>query len=84
MVYIPTILISGLINTFLSLLDPSDRVLLDIGRNMDDLSGDEKKFYIDQKSTRECRISEEIDEVYENEREEIIHINKLRGIHRNS
>ena len=68
MVYIPTILISGLINTFLSLLDPSDRVLLDIGRNMDDLSGDEKKFYIDQKSTRECRISEEIDEVYENER----------------
>ena len=36
--------------------------LLDIGRNMDTLEGNELIFYNDQKEKRDCRLSEEIDE----------------------
>ena len=34
---------------------------------MKELTGHEKVFYVDQQTTRECCISEEIDEDYENE-----------------
>ena len=35
--------------------------LLEIGKDVDDLTGDEKAFYLDQKGKREARLSEEID-----------------------
>ena len=35
-----------------------DNGLLDIGRNMESTTGHEKLFYIDQKTTRNCRLSE--------------------------
>ena len=35
--------------------------LFDIGKNMDIVVGREKAFYMDQRSQRECRLSEEID-----------------------
>ena len=46
--------------------------LLDIGQNMDQITGREKAFYKDQKSKRECRLSEEIDEEPEEEKEELL------------
>ena len=39
--------------------------LLDIGKDMDKLTGREKMFYQDQLRERECRLSEEIDDEYE-------------------
>ena len=36
---------------------------------MESVTGREKQFYIDQITTRQCRISEEIDEEYEKEKE---------------
>lgn len=39
---------------------------------MDKVTGDELLFYIDQKSARECRISEEVDKEYEKEQEAAI------------
>ena len=42
--------------------------LFDIGVNMDSLTGPEKVFYEDQKTTREGRLSQEIDMEYEEER----------------
>ena len=43
--------------------------ILDIGKGMERLKGDELEFYIDQKTTRKGRISEEINIEYEEERE---------------
>ena len=43
--------------------------LLDIGKDMDSLEGDEETFYQDQLLTRKCWISEAIDVEYETERE---------------
>ena len=43
--------------------------ILDIGKGMEGLKGDELEFYIDQKTTRKGRISEEINIEYEEERE---------------
>ena len=39
--------------------------LLDIGKDMDNITGREKIFYQDQLRERECRLSEEIDDEYE-------------------
>ena len=39
----------------------SNGSLLDIGKKMEELSGLERALYHDQLSTRECRISEEVD-----------------------
>ena len=39
--------------------------LLDIGKDMDNITGREKVFYQDQLRERECRLSEEIDDEYE-------------------
>ena len=36
-----------------------------MGRNTHELSGSENILYEDQQSTRECRISEEVDVVYQ-------------------
>ena len=44
--------------------------LLDIGKDMHDVTGREKTFYEDQKSARECRLSEKIDEEFEIEQAE--------------
>ena len=45
--------------------------LLDVGKNMQQLTGHEKMFYKDQKASRECRLSEEIDIEHTNEMEQI-------------
>ena len=45
--------------------------LLDIKKNMHQLTGDEKIFYEDQQTSRECRLSEEIDIEQANEIEQI-------------
>ena len=37
---------------------------------MDEVAGREYEFYMDQLSERECRLSEEIDDDYEAERQE--------------
>ena len=55
-----------------SLLDS----LLDIGKNMEVLKGNEKLFYEDQKSERIGRLSSDIDFQYEIEQEEI-HLNEI-------
>ena len=39
--------------------------LVDIGKDMDKLTGTEKVFYNDRLSTEECRLSNDIDEEYE-------------------
>ena len=44
--------------------------LLDIGRNMDLLTGNEKQFYEDQRNKREARLSEEIDVEFETEKQQ--------------
>ena len=41
--------------------------LLDIGKDMGSLTGDEERFYIDQKTSRSSRISEEVDDEYQAE-----------------
>ena len=41
-----------------------DAGLLDIGKEMAEVTGHEKVFYLDQQSTRVYRLSEEIDEGY--------------------
>ena len=41
--------------------------LLDINRNMDQMTGREKIFYEDQQSSRECHLSEEVYEEFEKE-----------------
>ena len=41
--------------------------LLDIGKDMDSLTGDEKRFYIEQKTSCGGRISEEVDDIYQAE-----------------
>ena len=46
--------------------------MLDIGKNMDQVTGKEKAFYEDQKSKTECRLSEEIDEEFEEEKQELL------------
>jgi len=43
--------------------------LLDIGRNMDDVTGREREFYLDQLSERQCFLREKIDDEYEAERQ---------------
>ena len=46
--------------------------LLDIGRDMQQLTGNEKIFYEDQLSNRECRLSQEVDLEFEEDREQIL------------
>ena len=46
--------------------------LLDIGKNMEALTGDEKLFYSDQRTERIGWISSDIDLKYEIEQEEIL------------
>ena len=43
--------------------------LLNIGKNMNLITGREKDFYEDQKGMRECQLSEEIDDEFEQERQ---------------
>ena len=50
-------------------LSSNNNNLFDIGKEMEKLVGREKEFYIDQLTTRECRISEEIDEEYVREQQ---------------
>ena len=50
--------------------------LLDIGKNMEMLKGNEKLFYEDQKSERIGRLSSDTDFQYEIEQEEI-HLNEI-------
>ena len=45
---------------------------MDIGKNMDQVTGKEKAFYEGQKSKTECRLSEEIDEEFEEEKQELL------------
>ena len=51
-----------------------DNDLLDIGRNMESTTGHEKLFYIDQKTTQNCLLSEEIDEDFESEHQVLLDI----------
>ena len=46
--------------------------LLDIGKNIDQVTGRKKAFYEDQNSKRECRLSEEIDVEFEEEKQELL------------
>ena len=50
-------------------LSNNNNNLFDIGKEMEKLVGREKEFYIDQLTTRECRISEEIDKEYVREQQ---------------
>ena len=52
--------------------------MLDIGKNMDQVTGREKAFYEDQKSKRECRLSEEIDEEFKEEKQELLEKKKKK------
>ena len=47
---------------------------MDIGRNMESTTGHEKLFYIDQKTTQNCRLSEENDEDFESECQALLDI----------
>ena len=51
-----------------------DNDLLDIDRNMERITGHEKLFYTDQKTTRNCQLSEEIDEDFESECQALLHL----------
>ena len=51
-----------------------DNDLLDIGRNIESTTGHEKLFYTDQKTTQNCRLSEEIDEDFESECQALLDI----------
>ena len=63
----------------LSKSGPVIRHLLDIGKNMHQLTGHENIFYEDQQTSRECRLSEEIDIEHTNEMEQIqLHANEER------
>ena len=42
---------------------------LDIGRNMDQMTGSEKMFYKDQQSSGECCLSEEVDKEFKKEKQ---------------
>ena len=42
---------------------------LDLGTNMDQMTGREKIFYEDQQSSRECHLSEEVGEEFEKEKQ---------------
>ena len=57
---------------FLELVGKARNDLLDIGQNMHNLTGREKLFYEDQCSVRECRLSEEIDLEFEEEKQQRI------------
>ena len=50
-------------------LSSNNNNLFDIGKEMEKLVGREKEFFIDQLTTRECCISEEIDEEYVREQQ---------------
>ena len=63
----------------LSKSGPVIRYLLDIGKNMHQLTGHENIFYEDQQKSQECRLSEEIDIEHTNEMEQIqLHANEGR------
>ena len=47
---------------------------MDIGRNMESTTVHKKLFYIDQKTTRNCSLSEEVDEDFESERQALFDI----------
>ena len=47
---------------------------MDIGRNMQSTTGHEKLFYIDQKATRNCRLSEQIHGNFESERQALLDV----------
>ena len=49
----------------------SDCGLLEIGKNMEKLTGYEKVFHFDQQTTRECLLSEEIDLEFEKQQQSI-------------
>ena len=57
---------------FFFFFDISIDSLLDIGKNMDQVTGREKAFYEDQKSKGEFRLSEEIDGEFEAEKQELL------------
>ena len=53
--------------------------LLDIGKKMHQLTGNEKMFYEDQQTSQECSLSGEIDIEHTNEMEQIqSHANEAR------
>ena len=45
---------------------------MDIGKNMGQVAGKEEAYYEDQKSKRVCRLSKEIDEEFEEEKQELL------------
>ena len=47
---------------------------MDIGRNMESTTGHEKLFHIDQKTTQNSHLSEEIDEDFKSERQTLLDI----------
>ena len=49
----------------------SDGGLLEIGKDMENVTSHEKVFKTDQQTTRECRLSEEIDEDFEKEQQSL-------------
>ena len=53
---------------FLLVLASKESILLDIGSNVEAVTGNKKQFYIDQKSCCKCCISEEINNGYEKEK----------------
>ena len=52
----------------LLVLASKESILLDIGSNVEAVTGNKKQFYIDQKSCCKCCISEEINNGYEKEK----------------
>ena len=52
--------------------------LFDIGRNMNDLTGDEKVFYDDQYGSRNHLLSQEIDWAHEEEKQAVLQ-EQIRG-----
>ena len=46
---------------------------------MDQVTGREKAFYEDQKSKGECRLSEQIDEEFKEEKQELLEKKKRKG-----
>ena len=57
---------------FLKLVGKANNDLLDIGQNIYNLTGREKLFYEDQCSISKCRLSEEIDLEFEEEKQQRI------------
>lgn len=63
----------------LSKSGPVIRSLLDIRKNIHQLTGHEENFYEDQQTSRECRLMEKIDVEHANEIEQIqLHANEAR------